>query len=312
MDQLGNSEPTSSLLCQDDSLPLSLQRTRQVHRRLPKRFRDMIPEPPQPLPPADLDNLVPSTPTRIPSLQVAHFLTEAEPQGLPLSPDQDMDGSDSLAKQTLVLRPHQLYQTQLNLFGLFRRYDKETLPVYDPEDTSDGIAVSQPTAARMFVSTSDQLLDTENQFYPYPNKTSLHLGDWYWNQGTLKSKVDFKQLLDIIGDPSFRVDNIQDTKWASIDRGLGTLTTSDDPEYLSEWLDDDAGWKRTSVTISVPLSQRSANPGPVDYSVPDFYHRSLLSIIREHVSDPNDHHLFHYEPYELLWRRSNRDIRVHG
>jgi len=91
---------------------------------------------------------------------------------------------------------------------LFCRYDKETLPVYNPEDTSDGIAMSWPTAAWMFVSTSDQLLDTENQFYLYPNETSLHLGDWYWNQGALKSKVDFKWLLDIIGDPSFRADNI--------------------------------------------------------------------------------------------------------
>jgi len=98
MDQLRNSEPTSSLPCQDDSLPLSLWQTRWVHRRLPKRFRDMIPEPPQLLPPANLDNLVPSTPTHIPSLQVAHFSTEAESQGLPLSPDQDMDGSDSLAE----------------------------------------------------------------------------------------------------------------------------------------------------------------------------------------------------------------------
>jgi len=71
---------------------------------------------------------------------------------------------------------------------------------------------------------------------------------------------------------------------------------------------------RTTVTISAPFPRRSANPGPKDYSVPDFYHRSLISIIRERVLDPNDHHLFHYEPYELHWRRpwNIRDTTVHG
>ncbi|KIM67459.1 hypothetical protein SCLCIDRAFT_107697, partial [Scleroderma citrinum Foug A] len=206
--------------------------------RLPKRFRDMLPEPPQLLPPANLDNLVPSAPTC------------------------DMDGSDPLTIQTLLLRSCQIYQTQLNLFGLFCHYDKETLPAYNPEDTSDDITVSQPTGARTFVSPSDWLLNTKNQFYLYPNKTSLYLGDWYWNQGALKSKVDFKQLLNIIGSPSFRADNIRHTKWALIDCGLGTLTTSDDPEHSPD------------VTISVPFSQRSANPGPIDYSVPNFYHHS--------------------------------------
>jgi len=71
---------------------------------------------------------------------------------------------------------------------------------------------------------------------------------------------------------------------------------------------------RTTVAISAPFPRRSANPGPKDYSVPNFYHRSLISIIRERVLDPNDHHLFHYKPYELRWRRPRniRDTTVHG
>ena len=71
---------------------------------------------------------------------------------------------------------------------------------------------------------------------------------------------------------------------------------------------------RTTVTISAPFSQWSANPGPKNYSVPDFYHRSLLSIIRERVLDSNDHYLFHYKPYELLWQcpQNNHDITVYS
>jgi len=39
----------SSLPFEDDALPLSLRRTRRVHRKLPKQFRDMLPELPLPL-----------------------------------------------------------------------------------------------------------------------------------------------------------------------------------------------------------------------------------------------------------------------
>ena len=211
------------------------------------------------------------------------------------------------------MRLRQVYRTQSNSFGLSRLYDKESLLVHDPEDTLDDIAGSQPLRVRLLTTTA-QLSDMENPFYPYPNEASLRLGDWYWNQGALKSKDSFRRLLDIIGSPSFRPDDIQNTKWTSIDHLLGMLTTDEDLEQSTEWLNNDAGWICTTVTISVPFSRRSANPGSKNYSVSDFYHRSLLSIIRERVLDPHDHHLFHYEPYELRWRRpgDNRDTTVHG
>ena len=241
----------------------------------------------------------------------AHSLTESNPQAPSLSPDQDWDGSDLLAAQTLLPRPRRIHQTQSNSFGLFRRYDKGSIPAYDPEDSSDDTVVSRPAEVRGAVTT-DQLSSTENPFYPYPNESSMRLGDWYWNQGSLKSKDSFKRLLDVIGNMSFRPEDIRNTKWALIDRTLGFLAADGDPKGSTEWLDNETGWTRTTVTISVPFPRRFANPGATDYCVPDFYRRSLLSIIRERVLDPNDHHLFHYEPFELLWQRSNRDIRVHG
>ena len=154
---------------------------------------------------------------------------------------------------TLGMRLHQVYWTQSNSFGLFCLYDEESLPVHDLEDTSDDVAGLQPPGAQMLLTTSTQLSNMETSFYPYPNKASLHLGDWYWNQGALKSKDSFMQLLDIIRSPSFRLDDIQNTKWASIDHFLGTLTTDEDLAQSTEWLDSDAGWMRTSVTISVPF-----------------------------------------------------------
>ena len=260
----------------------------------------MLPEPPKPLPPTRLDNLLPS-------------LTESELRSPSSFPDQtSTDGSNSPTLQTpLAQRLRPTYQTQSNSFGLFRHYDKETLPTHDPEDISEDIAVSRPSATRAFV-TMGHSQNVDNPFHPYPNEASFRLGDWYWNQGALKSKLDFKHLLGIIGSSSFRPDDIRNTKWSSIDHTLGTLASDDDSECSSEWLDSNAGWKRATVTISVPIPRRSTAPGPSDYRVSDFYYRPLVSVIREQVLDPNYHHLFHYEPYELLWRRSNIDIQVYG
>ena len=240
-----------------------------------------------------------------------HSWNESESQTLPFPPDEDTDGSGSRPVQTLVPKPRRIYQTQTNSFGLFRLYDKESIPVYDPEDTFNDVAMARPSASQGVVS-SDQFLNTENTFYPYPNETSFRLGEWYWNQGALKSKDNFKRLLDVITSTSFRPDDIRNTKWKSIDHALGTLTTGDNPGRSTEWLGSDVGWKRATVTMSVPFPRRSANPGPTNYRISDFHRRSLLSVIRERVLDPSDHHLFHYEPYELLWRHSNRDIKVYG
>ena len=115
-----------------------------------------------------------------------------------------MDGSDPLTVRTVALRMHQIYQMQPNSFGLFCCYDKETLPTHDPEDIFDDITGSPPTIAQWFVS----IHQVSQSIHPYPNEVSLCLGDWYWNQGDVKSKENFKQLVDIIGSPSFRPDDI--------------------------------------------------------------------------------------------------------
>ena len=181
-----------------------------------------------------------------------HSWNESESQTLPFPPDEDTDGSGFRPIQTLVLKPHRIYQTQTNSFRLFRLYDKESIPVYNPEDTSNDVIMACPSTSQGVVS-SDQFLNTENTFYPYPNETSFHLGEWYWNQGALKSKDNFKRLLDIITSTSFRPDDIQNTKWKSIDHALGTLTTGDNPGRSTEWLGSDVGWKCATVTMSVPF-----------------------------------------------------------
>jgi hypothetical protein len=196
-----------------------------------------------------------------------------------------------------------VFTTVRNLFGLSRRYHAAELPSHDPEEHNE------------FSDTPSSLHPTSlpQSFYPYPNLNSFRLGEWYWNGGVQKSQSSFKELLDIVGDRNFDPAAICETKWGEINN----ILASDAEE---EWTDEDAGWKRTPVTIEVPYQLRRGaildpGAGPQSYTIDKFYHRSLVSVIREKLSDSTgDHRHFHYEPFEVNWQPDgvSRPARVYG
>jgi hypothetical protein len=163
-----------------------------------------------------------------------------------------------------------------------------------------------------------QITNVHNEFYPYPNAYSFRLGDWYWNHGVQKSRESFRELLDIVGDPGFHPDDVRNTQWSKIDSKLAMNAFDKDgvcDEDDGEWMDEDAGWQRTPVTISVPFAKRTSTvPGPRDFLVGDLYHRSFVSVIREKLANQHDNQGFHYDPFELFWQPpgTQDDIRVHG
>lgn len=220
-----------------------------------------------------------------------------------------------------------------NMFGIFRRYHRRDLPSHDPErlvnletlsnivtvltssalpsaamqDNTPGPSSPTRTAEAVTLAHMDVDRTSTNQIipisalYPYPNKTSFLLGEWFWNQGIQKSHESFKGLLKIIGSDSFKPEDIQSTNW---DRVNAHLALNDWDE--EEWMDEDAGWQQSTVTIRVPFDARTAAPGPKDYTITDFYHRSITSIIRERLQSDISH--FHLHPYEFLWNRRSSTL----
>jgi hypothetical protein len=154
------------------------------------------------------------------------------------------------------------------------------------------------------------LPNTMPSYGPFPNESSFLLGDWYWNRGAQKSQEDFKTLLDIVSADSFRPDQIRETNWNKINNQLANGTSDNE-----EWIDDeDAGWQASPVTISVPFDHHADNPGPRELTFAKLYHRSLVMVIREKISNPSQHAHFHHQPYELLWQPNDQPqaIRVYG
>ena len=97
-----------------------------------------------------------------------------------------------------------------------------------------------------------------NLIFSFPNENSLLLGEWYWNHGVQKSCGGFSELLSIIGSPDFWPEDVQHTKWRKIDVALtrNDFDKSGDGSDImyddggAEWMDEDAGWKKTSPFLS--------------------------------------------------------------
>jgi hypothetical protein len=271
-----------------ERMPWKLRRNRQF----PLRFRDELPEPPTPL--AISADLAPAL-------------------GIPVVPPAFQEPSSSSSDKSCGQTPsacvgtqlRRILDTPLNVFGLFRRYNTIEKPSHDPEEHIVLQDLSNIPAKTDF---SDS-----NPFYPFPNRSSFNLGEWHWNGGVQKSQGSFRELVDILEEPTFRLEDIRDVNWDCINKEL----SRDDGE--GEWLDDDAGWVRTPVTISVPYQSRRGvqskpGAGPRNYVVEDFYHRSLVSVIREKILGLGDSPHFHFEPYELHWKSVNKPnpVRVQG
>ena len=252
-------------------------------RRLPKRFRDPLPEP-----------VIAARPSPTSSSNVHANLQSDQSSQHPAS---------SAADGSLGHRIRQFFKTQRNSFGLFRKYFSEHPPSHDPEEytTPDDLNDKSDPVSLSGLSPKD--------LYPFPNRSAFRLGDWYWNGGTQKSQTSFKDLLNIVGDPEFSPADVRNTKWDRVNRLL-----ADDEEWTD---DDDAGWQRTPVSISVPFQARRNAPdvegSPKEFVVGELHHRSLVSVIREKLSNASHDEHFHYEPYALQWQPENSEpINVHG
>lgn len=259
-----------------EDISLAQRRTRRQNRQLPLRFRDVLPLPPPTVPMEVRDHPPEST---------GSVITTDERPALPV---------------------RKIFRTPSNIFGLVRQYFSSEPPSHDPEEYITLADLSLlPGSPNV---TEGPTLSNDSQYHPYPNRSSFQLGDWYWNQGVQKSQGDFTKLLKILGDDSFDTAEVTSTHWKQVNCQLGA--NEYDGEDGDEWVDEDANWKRTPISIEVPFSRTTDTPGSQSYQATDLYHRSLVAVIREKLANARDNKLFHYEPYQLRWTPPHLDGEV--
>jgi hypothetical protein len=216
----------------DEGLFLAKRRPRRLNRLLPMRFRfnDVLPKPLPPLPPEQISDDICTNSTNISA--------PSQPQAVP---------SSFTSAEGVVSHIRRLLTTPRNAFGLWRRYNTDTIPSHDPEehiqlcDVFDNLPCHSNIEATNSPNATSQ---GRNPFYPYPNESSFRLGEWYWTGGIQKSQESFSQLLKIVGNERFRPEDVRCARWKEIDRTLAVNDFDEDEirDEDAEWLDDDAGW----------------------------------------------------------------------
>jgi hypothetical protein len=68
-------------------------------------------------------------------------------------------------------------------------------------------------------------------FYPFPNRNAFIMSDWFWNGGVQKSRQSFRELMNILGDPEFKLEDIRDVDWDQVNK---VLATDDEGEWVDE------------------------------------------------------------------------------
>lgn len=147
-------------------MSLSIRRTHRVNCRLPKRFRDMLPEPPLPLPPHGAEvllevNALEADPSSCPSTSAtsAAFVT---PNSQP-----------SLSEDPAAQHPSKrcgILVTPKSSFGVFCLYDEGS--ILSADDLEDQSGSGPLTTPKHEVYASQPLPSFVNAFYPYPNESS--------------------------------------------------------------------------------------------------------------------------------------------
>jgi hypothetical protein len=118
--------------------------------------------------------------------------------------------------------------------------------------------------------------------------------------------------VSIVGDPDFDPQDVREANWSKINQTLGA--NDYDEGDRPEWQNEDAGWKRKPITIDIPFHNRMKVPGTQQRVVFDLHYRSVVSVIKEKLSNPADDAHFHYEPYEYIWKPTDDsdELRVYG
>jgi hypothetical protein len=269
---------------------LAGQRGRREHRQLPKRYRDIVPEPPASLPPAPSQVMPPfgRMETVVSQVTVA-------------SPSPEIPAHSSPFRKIL--------KSTRNIFGLFRQYYATHFPNHDPDENQ--MPDILPNVSPNISSTRGA-----DSYYPYPNQSSFMLGEWYWNDGVKKSQSSFQKLIKIVGHPDFRPEDIAGNNWQIIDGQLSGEHARDGANDEDGWEDtpDDGDWMKTPIKFNVPFHKRMLHPGQKEFQAGILHHRKLVSVLREKIMRLSTHPHLHFEPYELFWQpnEASEPVRVHG
>jgi len=257
---------------------------------LPKRYRDIIPEP-----------LIPVEPP-----------PDAPEDGMEsMAEDNDLHQNASLSAPSDEDNPT-WPKTDPDAFDLFRQY-QNTFPTYDPENMT---YFSQFCDAPTFDHGDSELVDEQpwysglgtflgaanhQYFTPFLNATTYRLMSWFYNSSSTKSLGDLDRLVnDVILADDFNRDELQEFSAAHevkhMDKGQA------DPLGSIHFSAAD-GWHETSLEISIPCEKvkfASEDDAP-RFRVEGLHYRKFTEVVKSAYGEVSAKS-FHTRPFKLFWQ----------
>ncbi|EFI26951.1 ubiquitin and ribosomal protein S27a [Coprinopsis cinerea okayama7 len=261
---------------------------------------------------------------RLRTVAAQHRETSPEPPA-PVPPQAHVPPEQSAAptaRTSAWVEQSQVHRTSSNKFGLYREFFGLGLPKHDPDSFLDIQELGDgPLDPALDEVTHDDAphQGTADSYHPYPNRSSFELSEWFWGgQSSTNSLARFDALTKVVGDPEFVPADIRATNWAKLHRLLPHAKTIGLDEGVpdeNDWVDDtNCDWVESKITIEVPFPTQGRGSSKANFDAGVLHHRTILSVIKEKLQDPQEHYYRHYTPYKLFWQPDSDfdPIRVHG
>ena len=257
-----------------EPLPLSLPTGAEANetgrpsrtRRLPARFRDVLPEPPLPITSEDA--------------------TPAEP---------DDSVPQSMALPRVILHVFDTIHTSFNCFGIACHYHHRLS--YDPDAfvAIDQLLNSHNGEASIPIPSTPFTLPSPP--WPWKNMSIWSIMTWMMSGSRQKSEAEVTQLGNILQVDHFDPHDLQGfnahTEMKHFDSSESTL---DENNPLRQ-----DGWKKSSVDILVPTQEHNPDGNGQQFTVEWLFHRPLTAVIRA-VFAEKDVKWFHLTPFKRFWQ----------
>lgn len=258
-------------------------------RRLPGRYRDLLPEGPVPLS---------SSPAPVPSPN-QELPNNAGSESVPAT--QDTTESPSQEAPTPV------YRTLRNAFNVFREYVRKPLRIPDEGAPLETFSVGGGSLDAE--SIAQKLSET---IKPFGNMSIYRIGHWFHSCGGKLSRNSLATLItDVLKAEDFSPDDLPGSQ--TMDRLNAALDGMDNKES-GRGVESDAlavgdGWVEESVRIEIPTGvkqpSRPSNdrtPASTPFDVPGLFRRPLVEVIKAACQDDLSRE-FHYEPFRSFQAR---------
>lgn len=255
---------------------------------------------------------------RRPSAKVREATSDMLPEGPGPLGNAEPSPSHVLPSRICLLVTES-FRTLINSFGIMREYRGRPSRVPDADvgfDQLRGDSVATP--GNQGPKAIAEII------HPYPNMSSFLLNKWFWNRGANKSKADRKELIEnVLSHPDFKTEDLRGVNMDKLDAHVAQ-------DADSPW--EGNGWLNSTVTIDIPLGEKltksnkrqrakdlqtARRHGEIDpdapevptirFNIPNFRHRSLLTIIREVFTSPPSKQ-FHFHPFKQYWKPMHSDV----